>query len=224
MTPVKWRVELYLFLSSLDRRPSAFNQTQEEGHPFRKKSRLSTCFVFRSVLHFFPIYDIYCIYIIYRYINTYMHILFPQLFWRISKFRPETSIRGPLPVLHRAKQKPYTLPDKWRLLFFKIPPKKENQVEFFFVPLPKELVLPGPKIRTICPKHRSLHASFGSVVWGGGKFGGGRRLAPTAGPQWHRRSRFARHAREPTGKKKAIKPCGSPFKYIAWKQKGHWIF
>ena len=98
-------------------------------------------------------------------------------------------------------------------------------MEFFFRPPPERTGFAGGrKNPNDLSQTPGFHASFGSVVWGGGKFGGGRRLAPTAGPQWHRRSRFARHAREPTEKKKAKKRCGSPFNIYCLKTKGHWIF
>ena len=114
---------------------------------------------------------------IHRYIYTYMHILFPRLFWRISKFRPETSIgltRWAPTSYTSSLQKPYTLPDKWRLLFFKIPPKNQPSGVFFRPPTERTGFAERLKSERFVPTP-GFHASFGSVVWGGGKFGGGRR-------------------------------------------------
>lgn len=185
-------------------------------------------FCFRERLAFFPpdmIYIYIYAYIIYRYIYTYLHIFFPSTFLKDFKIQTRKKSIGFTiwaPTSSKSsQQKPYTLPDKWRLLFFKIPPKKENQVEFFCCPPTERMGFAGGrKNPNDLSQTPGFHASFGSVVWGGGKFGGGYLVAPTAGPQWHRRSRSARHAREPT-EKKSNKTMWQPFQIYCLKTKGH---
>ena len=173
--------------------------------------------------------DMIYIYMHILYIDTYIHIC---TFFSLDFFEgfqnsdPKKKHwfhkMGPYQLYIEPSKNPtrYLINDVYFSLKFH--PKK-TQVEFFFRPPTKRTGFAGRlKSERFVPTP-GFHASFGSVVWGGGKFGGGRG-SPNRGTSMAQEVTLARATSRTNRKKRSNKTMWQPFQIYCLKTKGHRIF